>query len=275
MYDTIIIGTGCAGLAGAMYAGRLNLKTLVIGDIAGGTIILTDTVENYPGFKKLTGQELADKLLEHAKDYPVEIMEDKVAGVAEQGDGFLVKTEREGKDFLAKTIIIATGTRHKELDVPGEKQFHNKGVHNCALCDAPLYKNKTVAVVGGSDSAAKEALVLAQHAAKVYMIYRGEQIRPEPVNMKRIQAAKNIEIINHTNVLEIKGEKKVTQVMLDKPYQGSKEFKLDGVFVAIGLIPLSGLAKRLGVELNAKGEIIIDRESRTNIPGVFAAGDVV
>ncbi|MEK6846853.1 MAG: FAD-dependent oxidoreductase, partial [Nanoarchaeota archaeon] len=157
----------------------------------------------------------------------------------------------------------------------GAKEFENKGVAYCALCDAPLFKNKVVAVVGGSDSAAKDALVLTEHAKKVYMIYRGEKIRPEPINYERVMSNKKIEVINNTNVTEVKGKQFVEKVILDKPYKGSKELDLQGVFVAIGHIIISDLAKSIGVKTNEKGEIIIDhRTAETNLPGVFAAGDV-
>ncbi|MBI4167588.1 MAG: FAD-dependent oxidoreductase, partial [Candidatus Aenigmarchaeota archaeon] len=147
--------------------------------------------------------------------------------------------------------------------------------HTCALCDGYAYKEKIIAVVGGSDSAGKEALLLTQWGKKVYMIYRGETIHPEPVNMKRIEANKKIEIINKTNVKEIKGEKVVSSVVLDRPYNGKNEFPLDAVFIEIGATPMSQMAEKLGVKLNEKKEIIIDRDSRTNVPGIFAAGDVV
>ena len=155
-------------------------------------------------------------------------------------------------------------------------EYKNKGVHYCALCDGFFYRDKVTAIVGGSDSAAKDALVLAEHAKKVYMIYRRDQIRPEPVNKKRVENQPKIEIITNTNVVEIKGnEQGVTGLVLDKEYKGSKELALEGVFIAIGHIALSDLAKEVGVELNEKGEIKINRKAETNIPGFFAAGDVV
>ena len=194
------------------------------------------------------------------------------------------KIEKTNKDFIitsdkkkyaAKTLLFATGTKWKKLDVPGSKEFENKGVAYCALCDSPLFKNKIVAVVGGSDSAAKDALVLAEHAKKVYIIYRKEKIRAEPVNMKRIENNKKIEIVNNSNVIEIKGDKSVKSVILDKEFNGNKELILDGVFVAIGHVPLSDLAKQIGVKTNDKDEIIIDHKTAgTNVGGVFAAGDV-
>ena len=277
-YDIIIIGSGCSGYAAAMYSGRFQLKTLVLGSILGGTIISTNIVENYPGFIKISGQEIIDKLKSHALDYKefVEIKQEKVVDIKKMKNCFRIKTDKS--DYISRAIIIATGTKHRKLGIAGEDKFSGRGVHTCMLCDGFAYRNKIVAVVGGSDSAAKEVILGAQLAKKVYMIYRGDKIRPEPINMKRINnliKAGKIEIINNANISEIIGDKFVTHVILDKPYKGSKKFKLDGLFVEIGADPMSELAKKLKVKLNKKGEIIIDRESKTNIRGVFAAGDVV
>ena len=279
-YDFIIIGAGGAGLAAAMYGARLGLKTLCLGHShgtempLGGVITTTNVVENYPGFIRLTGTELADKIKEHAQSYDlVTLKEEKVDEVKKLGDLFTVKTSEN--IYQGKTILFATGTKWKKLDVPGSKEFENKGVAYCALCDAVLFKNKVVCVVGGSDSAAKDAMVLEEHAKKVYIIYRGEKIRPEPINYERVIKNKKIEIINNTNVTEIKGNQLVEKVILDKPYKGKKELELQGVFVAIGHIILSDLAKSIGIKVNEKGEIILDHKtSETNIKGVFAAGDV-
>jgi len=274
IYDTVIVGGGVAGLAAAMYAGRFQMKTLVLGETTGGTIILTDIVENYPGYKKLTGLELADKIKEHALEYNVDLNEDRVEKVGKCKEGcYVVATKKQ--TFHTKTIIFATGTEWKKLGVPGEKEYANKGVHYCALCDGPFYRDKVIGVVGGSDSAAKEALLLTSFGKKVYIIYRGEKIRPEPINKKRVEENEKIEVITNTNVLEVKGDDFVKSVVLDKPYNGEKELTLDGLFVEIGHTALSQLAKDIGVETNEKGEIKIDRESKTNVGGVFAAGDVV
>ncbi|MFW9835341.1 MAG: NAD(P)/FAD-dependent oxidoreductase [Candidatus Thorarchaeota archaeon] len=274
MYDLVVIGSGVTGYGAAMYAARLDLSVAVIGNVEGGTITLTDDVANYPGFIQLTGQELADKLKEHALDYPVFFETGTVIDVfkADQNYFYVVT---ENKTFLTKTVLFATGMKERELEVPGHDELKNKGVSYCALCDAPLYKDKVVGVVGGSDSAVKEALLLAKYCPKVYIIYRRKEIRPEPVNARRVQREPKIEIINETNVTEILGDQKVVGVKLDKPYNGSDELPLDGIFIAIGGIPYSTLAKKLGIELNEKGEIKIDRSSRTNVEGVFAAGDVV
>lgn len=272
-YDVAIIGGGVAGFGAAIYAGRFQLKTVVFAELTGGTITLTDDVENYPGFSKISGFDLAMAIKGHAENYEITFKEEKVEEVEKQEGGFML-TSASGKTF-AKTVIFATGTIWRKLNVPGEKEFSSKGVHYCALCDGAFYKGKTVAVVGGSDSAAKEALLLTQWAGKVYIIYRGEKIHPEPVNMTRVEKNSKIEIINNTNITEIRGERNVTHVILDKPHNGSKEFKVDGIFIEIGHLPLSELAVKLGVNVNKKGEIMINRDAETNVPGVYAAGDVV
>ena len=274
MYDLVIIGAGVTGYSAAMYSARLELEVAVIGDLEGGTITLTDDVSNYPGFSQLTGKELAEKLKAHALDYPVHIETGTVQDLFKcEKNCFYVVTDK--KTYLTKSVLVATGMKERELDVPGHEKLKNKGVSYCALCDGPLFRNKVSAVVGGSDSASKEALLLAKYSDKVYLIYRKEKIRPEPVNAKRIANEPKIEVITKTNITEILGDDRVTGVKLDRPHNGSDTLELDGVFVAIGGIPMSDLAKKVGVEVNKKGEIIVDRSSRTNVAGVFAAGDVV
>jgi thioredoxin reductase (NADPH) len=259
-----------------MYARRLNLQTIIFtGAIAGGLIITTDMVENYPGFKQISGFDLFKNVQEHAQEYDIEEIDEEVVSVDEEKDdlsSFVLKTEK--KMYDARTVLFATGAMYRKLSVPGSKEFENKGVHYCALCDGFAYKNKIVAVVGGSDSAAKEALELTQHASKVYIIYRGEKIHPEPVNEKRIEKNNKIEIINNTNVVGISGSDRVASVTLDKPFNGTPELEMDGIFVAIGHIPRSTLAEKIGVQVNQKKEIIINRCAETNIAGVYSAGDV-
>lgn len=275
VWDVIIVGAGCSGLGAAVYCGRFLLKTLVLGEVTGGVIITTDVVENYPGFIRLTGLELAKKLESHARDYKsVVIREEKVTAAEKYGSIFKVTSEESV--YYSRTLIVASGTEYRKLDVPGEKELSNRGVHYCALCDGAMYQGRTVGVIGGSDSAAKEALLLTQWAAKVFMIYRGEKIRPEPVNYDRVMKNRKIEVIAKTNVLRIVGNEKgtVSRVVLDNAFKGSQELAVDAVFIAIGHIPLTGFAKPLGLKTDDKGEIIIDRQARTNVPGVFAAGDV-
>ncbi len=271
-YDFIIIGGGSAGYPAAIYAARFGLKTLVITKERGGLLTTTHVVENYPGFIRLSGPELMQNIENHVKDYDVPIVDDEVMAIEKDGDYFIVKAAEN--QYRAKAIVLATGTERRKLNVPGEKEFYGKGVSYCATCDAPLFKGKVIGVAGGSDSAAKEALLLAEYGSKVYIIYRGDEIHPEPINMRRVEENEKIEIIPRTNVVEIKGDKFITHVVLDKPHNGSKDFPLGGLFIEIGHLPNSALAKKLGVKLNQKGEIMIDRLSRTSVEGVYAAGDV-
>jgi thioredoxin reductase (NADPH) len=280
-YDFVIVGGGVAGLAGAMYAARLGLKVAVFGTMNsselpfGGVITTTDIVENYPGFTKISGVELADNIRKHAQSYElVKLKEEKVIEVKrDEKNHFEIKTD--SGVYCSFAVLFATGTKWKKLEVPGSNEFENRGVAYCALCDSPLYKNKIVGVVGGSDSAVKDALVLAEHASKVYVIYRGEKLRAEPINLKRLELNKKIEIMNFANIKEIRGDKKVQEVLLDREVNGSNILKLDGLFIAIGHTILSELALDLGVALNEKKEIIINHKTaETNIEGIFAAGDV-
>jgi len=279
-YDFIFIGAGVAGLAAGMYGGRLGMKTLVLGAShgsempIGGTITTTKTMENYPGFKCISGRELAIKIKEHAESYDaVEIKQEKVEKVEKKGEKFIVKTDKN--EYNAKSVLFATGTKWKELEIPGAAEFKNRGVAFCALCDAPLFKDKVVAVIGGSDTAVKDALILAEYAKKVYIIYRRDKLRSEPASLERIVKNKKIEVVYNTNVVAIEGGDVVEGVKLDKKYKGKDGLTVNGVFVAIGHVALSDLAKELGVNLNEKGEIMIDHKtSETNVDGVFGAGDV-
>jgi len=284
-HDIIVIGAGGSGLAGAMYAARLGLRVLVLGHShgselpVGGVITTTNNVENYPGFARITGMEIAKKIEEHARDYSlVEIKEEKVAEVKKiNSSGFRFSVKTSKGEYTTKTLLFATGTKWKKLpeSVKGAREFENRGVNFCALCDGPLFKDKIIAVIGGSDAAVKDALVLTEHAKKVYIINRRDKIRAEPVNLEKVKKNKKIEIIKNTNITEVRGNKTVDRVILDKAYKNSRELKVGGIFVAIGHIVLSELAKSLRVEVNKKEEIIINhKDSSTNIEGVFAAGDV-
>src|SRR3989338_5259031 len=245
-YDFVVIGGGSAGYPAAIYAARFGLKTIVITKERGGLLTTTHVVENYPGFIRLSGPELMQHMEDHVKDYDVPIVDDEVVDIGKEGDYFIVKA-RESQ-YKAKAVLLATGSERRKLNVPGEKEFYGKGVSYCATCDAPLFKGKVIGVVGGSDSAAKEALLLAEYGSKVYIIYRGDEIHPEPINMRRVEENEKIEVIPRTNVLEVKGDKFMTHVVLDKPQNGDKNFKLGGLFIEIGHLPQSELAKRLGVK---------------------------
>lgn len=270
MHDLIIIGGGCAGLAASIYARRYNMDVVVLTEGLGGTITTTHLVENYPGFTSVSGQELADAFINHAKanDVPFRLGS-RVTRVWKEGDVFKVQFGVDVHE--ARTVLLSTGTTYRKLGVKGELELAAKGVSYCATCDAPFYKKKNVIIVGGGDSAVKESLILAEHAAQVTIVYRGEKItKAEPINMKRVEGTPNINIRLKTNIVEIVGEKRVEKVIFD---DGS-EMLVDGVFIEIGRIPLTDMVNDLGVEKNEKGEIKINGMSETSVPGFYAAGDV-
>ncbi|HLC36917.1 MAG TPA: FAD-dependent oxidoreductase [archaeon] len=274
LHDIVIVGAGIAGFAAGVYAARFNLKTVVIGDSIGGTLILTDIVENYPGFELISGMDLMKRVQKHSEKFGTKTLNGRVTDVIQNKDKSTFTLTVDGKKSIeSKTVIFATGSKWRKLNVPGEDAYASKGVHYCGLCDGALYKDKRIAVAGAGDSAAKEALLLTQFGREVFIIVRGDDIHPEPINYKRIQSNPKIKIINQANVVEIKGEKFMNKVVLDREFNGSKELALDALFVEIGHITLTELPKKLGVNLNKKGEIIMNRESTTNVPGVFAAGD--
>ncbi|MEK6757805.1 MAG: FAD-dependent oxidoreductase [Nanoarchaeota archaeon] len=270
-YDVVIIGGGVVGYSAAIYCGRLKLKTIVIEKEIGGNLAKIDDIENYPGFQKISGINLVNKIKNHAKNYEVEFYNGEVVKVSKTKNCISVKTKKN--DYLAKTIIFCTGSKVRKLEIPGEKEFEGKGVHYCALCDGPLYKNKVLAVAGGGDSAAKEALLLSKYAKKIYMIARNK-LKPNPINDERIKQNKKIQIIEDNQIQEIKGDKFVKEIVLKNKLNNSNTLNIDGIFVYIGHIPLSDLAVELGVKINKNKEIITDKESKTNIEGIYAAGDV-
>lgn len=279
IYDLVIVGAGCAGASGAMYASRLNLKTLMIAELPGGLITTTHIVENWPGVKSISGPDLAASLLDHATSFGVPLANERVVEVKRAIEGSLENGKQSGyvlktgsNTYYAKTVLFATGTKYRKMGVPGEEELANKGVSYCALCDGAFFKGKTVCVVGSGDSAAKEALLLSEHCPKVYLIIRGDKLKAEPVNYDRVIAKGNdrIEIRYETQIQEILGTKKVEKVRLTT----GEEIEMQGVFVAIGHLALSELAGAIGVTLNKKGEIMINRQTETNVPGIYAAGDV-
>ena len=267
-YDLIVIGGGPTAIGSAIYAARFALDVLVIGKIFGGLIATTHLVENYPGITTTSGQGLMDMFKEHMNSLSIPYITDEIRSIEKADEHFILHSFFQ--KFKALSVVIATGSERKKLGIPGEENFAGRGVSYCATCDGPFYKDKTVCVIGGSDSAAKEALFLSQSVKKVFIIYRGEEIRAEPINKKRVEENHKIEIIYKTNIVEIKGDNTVKSVIFDN----GTEFEVDGVFIEVGSIPNSDLAKRIGVKTNQKDEIIINRKSETNIPGIFAAGDV-
>lgn len=271
LYDVVIIGSGPAGVAAAIYCKRFALSTLLVGEAYGGAIARTHLIENYPGFVSGSGYDLMEDWRKNLEKLDIELVDDYVGEISRDEDGkFSLKMDFEG-DVKAYSIIYCAGTEERKLGVPGEEKLHGRGVSYCATCDGAFFKGKIIGVVGGSDSAAKEALFLSNFGKKVYIIYRREKIRAEPINIERVENCDEIEIINNTNVVEIYGENKVEGVVLDN----GERFPLDGLFIEIGAIPQSDLSKTVGVKTDENGYIIVDEQMQTNVPGFFAAGDVV
>ncbi len=273
-YDVIIIGGGPAGLSAAIYAKRFGLDTLAIVQQPGGLMATAPLLENWPGEKSITGLKLSQKMEKHARKLKVKMASDSVEKVHSVDGGAKFVASAIEKQYSAKSIILATGTKHKHLGVPGESEFEGKGVSYCATCDGPLFANKTVAVIGGGDSAVKTALLLSGIASKVYLVYRGAALKCDSFNREGACSNEKIKVIYETNVTKIIGDKMVSKLELDRAYEGSTELRVDGVFVSVGHVPQSELAGILGVATNEKAEIIIDKHGKTSVPGVFAAGDV-
>lgn len=273
IYDFLSLGMGSAGMAGAVYAARFNLRTCVIGLETGGLLNEASRVENYPGFVSIPGIDLMFKFREHVESLGVTLVEDEITGVNRKDNVFETTTRSNGI-IKSRTILFALGSTRRKLNVPGEKELVGKGVAYCATCDAPFFRGKTVGVVGGGDAAAQAALLLAEYAKKVYIIYRREQIRAEPIYRSRLGKCANVEIIPNANVLEILGTKVIEKVILDREVNGSREFFLEGLFIEIGNVPNNALALQLGLDMDKRGLIMINRKSETSIRGVFAAGDL-
>jgi thioredoxin reductase (NADPH) len=271
-WDVIIIGGGPAGYTAALYCGRYRLKTLVITRDIGGTITEASIVDDYPGIENIKGTELGKLFKKHAEKYGAKTLLETVVRIEKlQDERFKVYTST-GKEFIAKAVIIATGSQRKKLNVPGENL---KGVSYCAECDAPLFKDKIVGVIGGGNSAFHDAQVLAQHAKEVYIIHRRDEFRADPVIVEEVKKNPKVKFLLNKVVVEIKGQEKVEEVILQDTKTGEKSsIKLDGLFIAIGLAPLSEIVKNLNVNMDENGHIIIDSCGKTNVKGLLAAGDV-
>ena len=275
-----VIGAGTAGLVAGMYAGRQTLKTVVFEHkLPGGLGLLAGEVENYPGFLKISGPDLMQKLLEHAEASGAVVKSGvAVKKIEKKTDtSFIITTEGDGdKVYEAKAILITTGGDHRKLGVPGEERLAGLGVSYCAICDGFFFKKKRVIVVGGGNSAVDAAVYLADLCTEVYLSYRGDKFnRPEPVLVQRLEKSK-VKVLFNTDVLAVQGTEKVSGVKLKNNKDGTEQVvEVDGVFVEIGSVPATELAKSLGCEIKGNYIHLADRDDPvTNVPGVYAAGDV-
>ncbi len=270
-YDLIIIGSGPAGLTASIYASRYKINHLVIGKEPGGQANEAYQIENWPGTTSISGFELLQKMREHAEKLGAGIVMDSVSSIAKNNDIFEITTP--SGQYQTKNVILATGMEYRKLQIPGEAEFKGKGVSYCPTCDAAFFKDKVVAVIGGGNSAGSAALLLAQYANKVYVIYRGDKLKVDPAYQEKISASGKIEVVYNTNVREIKGEDKVKKIILDKKHDDSEELAVQGVFIEIGSEPGVELVEQLGIETDEQGFIKVNSDQTTNIPGVWAAGD--
>lgn len=271
-YDLAIIGAGPAGLSASVYASRYKIKNVVIGEL-GGLVTKAHEIGNWLGTPKITGFEFAQKAADHVKSYETQIISSFAEEIKKEKGIFKIVL-KDGKEMEAKAVLLALGTRHRRLGVPGEKEFIGKGISYCATCDGFFYKGKAVAVIGGNDSAVSAAVYLADIAQKVYLVCRKEELRAEKCWVESIKKNPKIEVVYNANVKEIKGRDKVENIILDVSYQNSFALKIDGVFVEIGSEPNTDLAKNLGVKLDSEGYVKIDAEGKTTEEGVWAAGDI-
>jgi len=274
IYDMIIIGSGPAGLAAAVYGQRAKLDLIVIEKqmISGGQIINTLEVDNYPGLPGIGGFELGQKFREHAEKLGTAFVTDEVKEVRINEDGTRTVVGAEA-DYTAKTVVIASGAEHSLLGVPGEKELTGSGVSYCATCDGNFYRNKVTAVVGGGDVALGDALYLARLCQKVYLIHRRDSFRGAKVLEDKVRAAENIELVLDSTVEEIRGEGQVKAILVKNKKSGAEsELAIDGLFIAVGIVPESKSFPFL--ETDERGYVLADETCETNVPGVYAAGDV-
>ena len=268
-YDLIIIGGGPAGLTAAIYAQRYKLKTAVFSKTIGGIAATAHKILNYPSYEEVKGFELMKKFIDHAKNFGADMIYNEVLSVKKSKTGFIVSTKKG--NYTCKKILLAMGTVRRKLDVPGEAGLLGKGVSYCATCDSTFFKDKTVAVVGGSDAALTAALLLAEFATKVYIIYRKPSFfRAEPSWIELVEKDKKIEPIFNEEVVKIKGEAKIESVDL----KSGKKLELDGIFIEIGSFPKLDFLANLKIKQDKTGYIETDKYQRTSSPGVYAAGDI-
>lgn len=270
MLDLIIIGAGPAGITAAVYAARKKMNLLVITMDIGGQTAWSGDIENYTGYQFVSGPGLVSKFEEHMRQYEIPVKEsERVLGLAKKDKTIYIKTDKG--EYSAKTVIIASGKRSRELGVPGEKEFKNKGLTYCATCDGPLFSGKDVAVIGGGNSALDAALQLMSIAKHVYIINIAPGFTGDPIMQEKVKASDKVTIFNNSKVTAVVGDKMVAGINI-KREDKEEELSVQGIFVEIGLVPNSGFAKTL--DRNERAEIKVDNYNHTSLPGVFAAGDV-
>jgi len=273
MLDTVIIGAGPAGMAAGIYAARAELSHLVLesGLMSGGQIVNTSEVDNYPGLKGIGGFELAMKFREHCDGCGVQFKDGKVIKVEKEAESFSIVLE-EGETISAKTVLFATGAKHRKLDIPGEAEFAGSGVSYCATCDGAFFRGKEVAVIGGGDVAIEDALFLSRICKKVYLVHRRDEFRAAKTLVNRLRACENVEFVLNATPARIVGNGQVECLVVNTK-EGERKLSVSGVFVAVGMLPNTELLKGLA-SLDEAGYVLAGEDCKTDVPGVFAAGDL-
>lgn len=271
--DVLVVGAGPAGLSAALYSKRLGLRTACIGEDIGGTLNEAGVVDDYIGIQDILGPELAKRFVEHVRKYEVPIYRDSVVDIVREDKTFKVST-KSGAVFTTKTVILAVGSKRRRLGVPGESEFAGKGVTYCAACDAPLFKEKVVAVVGGGNSALQSALLMTSYASKVYLIHRRDSFRAYDVYVKSVTNHPKIELVLNSVVRGIGGDKSVAWVEVENLVTHEiRKIRVEGVLIEIGSEPPKEFFTKIGLKLDEHGYVVVEPGQKTNIEGVFAAGD--
>jgi len=269
-YDLIIIGSGPAGLTASIYASRFRVSNFVIGQALGGLAFEAHRICNYPTEIEISGTQLVEKMRKHTESFGVDILMDKVVKIIQEKDnGFKIFT-LNNKEFSAKTVLLASGTEHRKLNLEDEDKFIGKGISYCATCDAMFYKEKTVAVIGGGNSAHTASLYLSEIAKKVYQIYRGDKLKGETAWIDQVKNNNKIELMLNSQVKKLKGIDTLKKIVLDQ----GKELDVDGLFIEIGTVPQKELINMLGLEINDKGYVKVGPDQKTSQKFIWAAGDI-
>ena len=273
-YDVLIIGQGASSYAAALYAARYQMRSVIFGANFGGETATGGLIENYPGAPAIDGYKLMTNFRTQTDAYDVPVVNENIVSIRKVDDCFEATTE-SGEVFVGSSVMLGVGRERRRLGLAHEDDWMGRGVSFCSTCDAPLHRGNIVAVVGGGDAAIKGAILLSKYADKVYVIYRqGRFTRPEAANLRQMEEQSNIITIFNTNVVELLGQDGLTGVVLDQDFEGDSRLALDGIFIEIGADPRVELPNQLGLKLNDVNEVMVDKFGRTNVDGVYAAGDL-
>jgi thioredoxin reductase (NADPH) len=271
--DLCIIGNGPAGLTAAIYAARYGITQVLVGNLPGGLITSSHKICNYPSEKEISGMDLSQKMVDQVNFLAVPQIMAMVKSVSKIDNGYQLDLST-GETLITKTILLATGTKHRHLNLPHEKELIGKGVSYCATCDGMFYRDKIVAVIGGSDSANTSSLYLSQITKQVYQIYRGEALRGETAWIDQIKNNKKIKVIYNNEIVGLIGEEKLSTLELKNKFEGNTKIKIDGLFIEIGSEPDLDLSKQLNLKIDKSGYIVTNSDQTTNQEGIWAAGDI-